>query len=392
MAARFRSTWAIATALVAAGCATTRHEPPPEVAPQPPEITAQDAAAEGQEAAAEAARENEQQAAQSTTVARPAQTASRGQRSRPTERSTQEIREQNAGATLPLDLEQRLDSAHDRLYTWQQGLVEATDRRFAAKDKPREPVPAAPFRIGSTAEVVDRSGGTDFAFDMNFDIALRLPNIEKRLRIFVTSDQLEGGTRDVRRNSQLRAGLRYQLLRDVDFDIGVRVGVPPVAFAEAKWLRQFGLGSWDFYPLFKVFIETKESLGSAAGATFDHWSGRNLVRSSSYAKWRADRAQTEWSHTLVYARARELIVPDRYGSFLSADDIGRGCGIRLLAAGDDINQVSRYEAGVFYRGRTPLRWLYWSAEPMVRWDRSWNWSADPGIRIGIDALFWDLAR
>jgi hypothetical protein len=165
-----------------------------------------------------------------------------------------------------------------------------------------------------------------------------------------------------------------------------------VAFAEAKWLRQFGLGSWDFYPLFKVFIETKESLGSAAGATFDHWSGRNLVRSSSYAKWRADRAQTEWSHTLVYARARELIVPDRYGSFLSADDIGRGCGIRLLAAGDDINQVSRYEAGVFYRGRTPLRWLYWSAEPMVRWDRSWNWSADPGIRIGIDALFWDLAR
>jgi hypothetical protein len=157
-------------------------------------------------------------------------------------------------------------------------------------------------------------------------------------------------------------------------------------------MREIGLGSWDFYPLFKVFIETKESLGSAAGATFDHWSGRNLLRSSSYAKWRADTERTEWSHTLIYARTRELIVPDRYGSFLSADDIGRGCGVLLLAGGDVISKVSRYEAGLFYRGRTPLRWLYWSAEPMVRWDRSWKWSADPGIRIGIDALFWDLAR
>lgn len=373
-----------------------RNDPPPEVAPQPPQITAQEAVAEGQEAAALAARESEQKqaASQAPAPASPtrAAAASRSERSHPTERSTQEIRTQNAGASLPLDLEQRLDFAHDRLYTWQQSLVEATDRRFAAKDRPREPVPAAPFRIGSTLEAVDRAGGTDFAFDMNFDIALRLPNIEKRLRIFVTSDQLEGGTRDVRRNSQLRAGLRYQLLRDVDFDLGMRLGVPPVAFAEAKWLREFGLGRWEFYPLFKVFIETKQSLGSAAGATFDHWSGRNLVRSSAYAKWRADTDRTEWSQTLIYARARELIVPDRYGSYLSADDIGRGCGIRLQAAGDVISQVSRYEAGLFYRSRTPLRWLYWSVEPMVRWDRSWNWSADPGIRIGIDALFWDLAR
>jgi len=36
--------------------------------------------------------------------------------------------------------------------------------------------------------------------------------------------------------------------------------------------------------------------------------------------------------------------------------------------------------------------LYWFVEPLVRWDREWEWSADPGIRVGIDMLFWDLAR
>ena len=51
-----------------------------------------------------------------------------------------------------------------------------------------------------------------------------------------------------------------------------------------------------------------------------------------------------------------------------------------------------HEAGIFYRRPTANRWLYWSVEPLVRWDRAYRWSADPGIRIGIEALFWDLAR
>jgi hypothetical protein len=28
----------------------------------------------------------------------------------------------------------------------------------------------------------------------------------------------------------------------------------------------------------------------------------------------------------------------------------------------------------------------------VRFDRERQWSADPGLRIGLDALFWDVAR
>ncbi|MGC4029482.1 MAG: hypothetical protein QM696_11455 [Steroidobacteraceae bacterium] len=353
-----------------AGCASTR-EPPPEVAPQPPQITAGEAAAEGREAAREAGN----------------------LRSTPTSRSIDEIRRQRENTAAPLDFPQRLDQLHDQIYTRAQSFVEALDHRFAAPGAELKPVPAAPFRLGVIVESLEHSDGMKLNLNVDLDVSLKLPNIEERLRIFVTSDELDEGPRGAREDSFLRAGLRYQFVRDISFDIGAKLDVPPVAFAAVKWARQVRLGSWDFYPLVKLFAETDESVGYTAAATFDRWSGRHLLRSSSFAKWRNDRDRTEWSQTLIYARTHEILVPERYGSYLKADDIGRGWGVRLLAGGERTSGVSYYEAGVFYRRPARLNnWLYWYVEPLVRWDRDYSWSADPGIRFGIHALFWDLAR
>lgn len=321
-----------------------------------------------------------------------ANASSRAQRFGPTDRSTREIRDLTLAAPRALDFPQRLDQAHDRIYAFGQGLVEAADQGFAANDKPLKPVPAAPFRLSTTLEVIDRTDGLRPDIDLDFDIALRLPNLEQRLRVFVTSESLDSGIRERTEDSRLRAGLRYELFSNLDFDVGIRVALPPVAFTALKWSREIPLGSWDFYPLVKLFAETEESVGYALGATFDRWSGRHLLRSSTYAKWRHDLDRTQWQHTFVYARAHELLVPDRYGAYVGAKDIGRGWGLSTQVSGGTTKQVGRYEASVFYHNRTPTRWLYWFAEPFVRWERRWNWSADPGIRIGIDALFWDLAR
>jgi hypothetical protein len=373
-----------------AGCASMRYEAPPEVVPQPPAITTNEAIAAGLDAELQAATDAAAPVTPATASATAA--AARAQRRRPTDLSVEEIRNRSTGVRPPLDFQQRVDQAHDRTYTWMQGLVERTDHRFADKDDELKPVPAAPFRLGVMTESIDRSGGMDFNLDVNLDIALSLPNIEKRLRIFITSDDLDEAPRSARESSGLRAGLRYVLSRYLDFDVGVRVDVPPVAFTSIKWTREIQLGDWDFYPFAKIFAETKESVGYAAATTFDHWSGRNLLRSSTYAKWREDRNRTEWSQTLIFARAHELIVPDRYGSYPRANDIGRGWGVRLLASGEDTSEVTYYEAGVFYARPTANHWLFWSVEPLVNWDRNYNWKADPGIRMGINALFWDLAR
>src|SRR5690606_14724149 len=129
----------------------------------------------------------------------------------------------------------------------------------------------------------------DLGLDANFDIALRLPNLERRLRIFITSGELDEAPRSEREDQNHSAGLRYELLRHLNFDLGVRIDKAPVAFGAVKWSREVPLGRWDFYPFAKIFAETKESVGYAAAVTFDRWAGRHLFRTSTYAKWRADK-------------------------------------------------------------------------------------------------------
>lgn len=366
------------TLICLAGCATTAppapvvvSQPEPVVIAQPREVTTTEVLAEANGGAKRDA------------IAR----------YRPTEITTDEVQAINAGQIAPpLDFSQRLDDAHDRLYTRFQRLVEATDNRYARKDRELKPVPAAPFRIGLTSEVLDRSDGVDVSLDLDVDVSLRLPNLEDRMRIFITSIELDEAPQVAGDDSNLRAGLRYQLQKYVNFDIGVKLDLPPVAFMAVKWSREYRLGRWDFYPFAKLFAETDESIGYAAAATFDRWSGRRLLRSSSYAKWRNDRDKTEWSQSLVFAWAEQLIVPDRYGSYLRARDIGKGVAVHLLASGLDAHGVNYYEAGVMIKRPTANPWLFWFVEPLVRWDRDYDWDSDPGIRIGLDALFWDLAR
>ncbi|MBK7116569.1 MAG: hypothetical protein IPH71_11215 [Proteobacteria bacterium] len=357
-------------ALVLGGCASTRHEAKPEVALQPQATSAE------------------------AVVAAAAPPAPKPvlQRYRPADRSVRDIREQSAATAPPLDFGQRLDHSHDQLYAWMQGIVDATDRGLASDNRQVQPVPAAPFRIGLSLETIDRSGGPRLKLEGELEMALQLPNTRSRLRIFITSDDPDESPRGPGQKAYLSAGLRRELLRDVNFDLGIRLDAPPVAFSSIKWSREIPLGGLSFYPLAKVFVESGRGFGASVAATFDHWSGRTLLRSSTYARWIADGDRKDWSQSLVFARAHELIVPDRYGSYLRANDIGRGWGVRLMASGEDSRRVSYYESGMFYRRRTSSRWLYWFVEPLIRWDRQYGWSTDPGIRVGLDALFWDLAR
>src|SRR6478735_6617832 len=324
--------------LCLAACSTTttatkpaaKYEAPPEVIAQPPQVTADEAVAESKEIDAREAEVQAEVDAQSadapvadaqtsvTQAAAPAAgqllpgappiatelagqkptagpkavpgaaapaaagAATPERRFRPSTLSTEEVRKQQAAAGNPQDFEQWLDHTHDLIYTWGQQLVEATDHKFASKEKEMLPVPAAPFRLATMIETVNHSDGLRAEIDVDLDITLRLPNIEQRLNIFVTSTELdESPSMSGNDVPALRAGVRYEFARDLDFDVGVRVDWPPVAFASLKWSREYEMTEkWTFYPLIKLFAETKESVGYASAATFDRWSGRTLLRSS----------------------------------------------------------------------------------------------------------------
>jgi hypothetical protein len=311
----------------------------------------------------------------------------------PSARSTAEIREEAARRPYPLDFGERLDRSHDWLYVNAQEFVENTDRRFAPPDAELLPVPATPFRLGLVTETLDRKDGVKFDLDLNLDVSLNLPNLERRLRIFITSDDVGEAPDRAGEDRNFRAGLRFNPRGNFDFDVGVRGDLPPIAFASLRWSKFYPVGRWDIYPFAKLFAETDEGLGASTGLTFDRRLGAELIgRASSFARWRKDTAEIEWTQVLLLAHADELLVPERYGRILRNQDLARGYGMQLLATGPRRNAVEYYEASVFYKRPLRNRWLYGYVEPLVRWDRRYDWNADPGIRIGIEALFWDLSR
>ncbi|MEO8307665.1 MAG: hypothetical protein ABI616_06450 [Pseudomonadota bacterium] len=313
-------------------------------------------------------------------------------RHRPTSLQVDDLLAEHASAPPPVGFEDYIDYAHDGVFAWTQGIVEGTDHRFADKTKDLDPVPAAPFRVGLSVESVDRSDGLDLSLDAEFDIQLKLPNIQKRLSLFVTSDTLDEAPREAGEDTNLSAGLRYALFENLDFDVGVKFEIRPVAFTSLKWKNDYKLGKWDFHPYIKLFLESDDGLGLSSAATFDRWWGRELFRTSSYGKWLVDSNKVKWTQSLVYAHVSEQLELRSSAQYAEGRDIGRGWGARLLAEAEQTGAVTYYEAGVFFRWPSKSHWLFWYVEPLVRWDRDYNWSGDAGIRIGVDALFWDLAR
>ncbi|MEY2855615.1 MAG: hypothetical protein RL030_2747, partial [Pseudomonadota bacterium] len=166
----------VLTGLGLVGCASTRHEAPPDVIEQPPTTTAGEAVAEGHESAAADDAADDAANAETAIIVNVRNRGGPTQSPRytPTQQSVEDVRSKNQSAAEPLDFSERVDHLHDQLYTWVQGVVEATDHRFASSEKELKPVPAAPFRLGIILESVDRRDGVDLDFDVNLDIALRL--------------------------------------------------------------------------------------------------------------------------------------------------------------------------------------------------------------------------
>jgi hypothetical protein len=290
-------------------------------------------------------------------------------------------------------LGERLDAAHDELYIWLQETFQSFDRRFVDDAERPAPVPASPFRIGLGLEGIDRRDGLDTDLDTEFDVTLRLPNMERRLKVFLTTEDLSEISETADSGvSSVRAGVRLDALRWFDFELGAKLDLPPVAFAALRWSKRWRSGRWDLQPYAKLFAETDDGVGASAALIVNHWRGRTLARSVTSAKWLNDRDATEWSQSLSLARVDALLEPDQYSARLRGQDLARAWGVRAQVGGYEASTVDYYELGPFYKRPLHSDWLYLSVQPVVRWEREFDWRADPGLRIGFEALFWGLSR
>ena len=291
----------------------------------------------------------------------------------------------------PIETTSSLDAWHNRMFLGVQRRLLSFDHRFLDPSDEAVPVPVSPFRLGVDLTAFHRDESVDLETAADFDISLNLPNLEQSLDLFITTDALSESTLEQATES-LRAGLRYDPVRLLTIEVGAKLAAPPVGFIALRTGRAFSSGAWRLEPFLKVFAETDEGFGLAGSVLIDRWRQRHLLRSSLSVRWLDQTGVTGWSYQFVSAHAKAVISPDRQLSQVRNRDLGDAAGFRLEAGGRSANGADFYEAGFFWKKPLHGRWLFLNIEPLVRFDRERQWSADPGVRIGLDALFWDVAR
>ncbi|MEY4761740.1 MAG: hypothetical protein RLZZ200_1596 [Pseudomonadota bacterium] len=285
------------------------------------------------------------------------------------------------------------DRWHDRVFLGVQDFIARIDSRFVDEDKVALPVPVSPFRIGLETDAILRDGGSlEMRPRADLDLLLKVPNLERRLQLFITSDTVSESPLVHRASSAIRAGVRFGLLDYFDFDVGLQAELPSVAFASLRWQRAVSWDHWQLQPLAKLYVESGRGLGAVAGVSLERWWDHTVFRSSSYAGWHHDTGNTDYTQSFTLAHAKEVLRQGRYSDVVGGRDLARGFGLQLLATGTQETGAQRYEASLFLKRPTSTRWLYWSVAPLLTWERTQRWHPDPGIRLGIDALFWDVSR
>jgi hypothetical protein len=298
-----------------------------------------------------------------------------------------------ASTVVAVTAGENLDKGHDWLYRRLQRFLANVDTRYSAPERAPVLVPLSPLRIGFDTELLRRRGGWLLSASPDFEATLRLPNIEQRLRIFISSNDLRESPRNpaLERNP-IRAGVRFEPRSHVDFDVGMRLRVKPSMFVALKWTPDFNAGVFHAYPFAKTYVETGLGLGVSSGVTLELRRGLWIARSSTYANWMRNTTATDWSQTFVLGYARAVIQEGRYDRLATGHDLACGAALHLTVSGDRASRATVYESSLLFKRPLHGGWLYGYVEPVVRWERASDWHPAAGIRIGVDALFWGLAK
>jgi len=287
---------------------------------------------------------------------------------------------------------ENLDAAHDWLYRKMQRFFEAVDVRFASAEQAPIVVPLSPLRIGLDNEFVHRRDGMAFVAHPDFEATLLLPNLERRFKLFVTSADLAESPGDpTDERNPVRVGARFVPRTHINFELGVRANASPSAFAALRWSPEFDAGTLRVYPFVKTYVQSGLGVGTSGGVALEHWSNRWIARSVSYANWVHNTAATDWSQSLIFGYARAVIQERRYDRFATGHDLACGVAARVSVSGDHVSRTSLFETSVLMKRPLHGGWLFGYVEPVVQWNRDFDWHPDVGVRVGLDALFWGLA-
>lgn len=293
-------------------------------------------------------------------------------------------------------LADRLDYLHTNVQARVSRPVRTVDEYMAQDEVSLVPVPETRMRLGVYIDAV-QGNDLDLSFSPDIDLDVAVPNIERRMRVFVqnsAADNLPGLNRSEIDNKGITAGARrffenYHLLADA----GLRTKWLPEAYARISWQPMWQCGKWLFRPQQRLFFETDDKFGELSTLRVDRWLGDTkefYLGSVSSAKWTQKSDAFNWEQTVHCGRVRELIdQTDQLYSY-ERQDIASGGDVAFSIFGRD-GTLDVYRVTVGIRRPAYRRWIYWEIEPGLEWRRAEDFDTAYRFTVGIDMLFWGPA-
>jgi len=290
----------------------------------------------------------------------------------------------------------RLDYLHLNVQRRISEPLRATDAYFAAdSDAPIDP-PQAQVRLGLYGTVRKHR---DFEFEMtpNVEMDVELPNLKRRLRLFVetarANDLPERSVSD-QDDRGVNVGARKWFEQiNLSADAGVKATWPPETFARLIWTREWQLGKWGLRPEHRIFYETDDGFGALATLRNARWLGDgndSLFQQNLSAKWSTETDTLTWAASVSFAKVQALLDENLRGKNAGWEDAARAQAVRYTCFGSDGN-VDSHRVILGFRGPLYKRWIYWEADPGLEWHRDDDYETAYVFRFGIDMLFWGRA-
>lgn len=290
----------------------------------------------------------------------------------------------------------RMDYLHANVQRRISEPLRATDAYFADdSDAPIVP-PQAQVRLGLYGSAWE---GKDFEFELkpNVEMDVELPNLKRRLRVFVETERANDlPERDTANNEDkgLNVGARKWFEKlNLSADVGVKAQWPPEAFARLIWTREWEFGKWGMRPEQRIFYETDDGFGALGTLRNSRWLGagsEGLFQQNLSAKWSTETETLTWSASASFARVPALLDENLRGKNAGWEDSARAQAIRYTCFGSD-GSVDSHRVVLGFRGPLYKRWIYWEADPGLEWHREDDYETTFMFRCGIDMLFWGRA-
>jgi hypothetical protein len=319
------------------------------------------------------------------------------------------------GVEAPLDAEEEglwIDQTRNWLYDSSHGVVIWLDQLGGDETEPDwVETPPSHFRIGLLSFVeLKPTGKIEFSPVLDFSTDIDLPNLEKRLKLFIsTRDPVALEGTDVFQEEQtLRVGASRGFFENWSASAGVKTKWTPEVFTYLQWKRSFGeMPGWTTYPSLKLFWENDERFGASSAYVMNRWKDRRLFRQTFSVKITQDEVDRDkqasedmddpqfgddgggfrWQSSTIVGSVSQLLDEQDYGRRVGGEDVARGFGLRAQVRG---NAVKTLEARTTLYYKRPIHrdYLYLILAPEVIWDEEQSWNEEFLINVGVEMLLW----